>query len=69
MLDESRKSLSLYRYEKAAECLVASEAAMGIESLPMSINRSYYCIFHAMRAVLSLDSYDSSKHLGIISIF
>ena len=32
-------------------------------------NRSYYCIFHAMRAVLVLDSFDSSKHSGVISKF
>ena len=38
-------------------------------SLKNSVNRSYYCIFHAMRAVLALDKYDSKKHSGIISEF
>jgi hypothetical protein len=69
MLDEPRKSLCLYRLEKAAECLTAAEAAIESGSLPTAINRSYYCIFHAMRAVLSLNTYDSSKHSGIISFF
>jgi uncharacterized protein (UPF0332 family) len=32
-------------------------------------NRSYYCIFHSMRAVLALDGIDSKKHSGIISEF
>lgn len=34
-----------------------------------SINRSYYAIFHCLRAVLALDGFDSSKHSGIISNF
>ena len=69
MLEESRKSLSLYRLNKATECITAAEAALESGSLPTAINRSYYCIFHAMRAVISLDTYDSSKHSGIISFF
>lgn len=32
-------------------------------------NRSYYSIFHAMRAVLAFDGFDSKKHSGIISEF
>ena len=69
MLDETRVSLSSYRLEKASECIAAAEAAMESGSLPTAINRSYYCIFHAMRAVISLDVFDSSKHSGIISFF
>lgn len=34
-----------------------------------SINRSYYSIFHAIRAVNALDGFDSSKHSGVISHF
>ena len=69
MLDESRKSLAIYRIEKAGECLKAAETAMETGSLPTAINRSYYCIFHAMRAVLALDALDSKRHSGIISAF
>ena len=32
-------------------------------------NRAYYSIFHAMRAVLVFDDYDSSRHSGIIAEF
>lgn len=35
----------------------------------VSINRSYYAIFYAMRAVTALTGYDSSKHSGIIAYF
>lgn len=34
-----------------------------------SINRSYYAIFHAIRAILALDIFDSKKHSGIIAFF
>ena len=34
-----------------------------------SINRSYYSIFHTLRAVLALDCFDSSKHSGVIACF
>ncbi len=35
----------------------------------LSLNRSYYSIFHAMRAVNILDDFDSSKHSGVIAHF
>lgn len=32
-------------------------------------NRAYYSIFHALRAVLVFDNFDSSKHSGVITEF
>ncbi len=32
-------------------------------------NRSYYAIFHAIRAVLALDGVDRKKHSGVIAYF
>ena len=32
-------------------------------------NRSYYAIFHAMRAVLALDGIDMKRHSGVMSEF
>lgn len=32
-------------------------------------NRAYYCIFHAMRAVLALDGEDFKKHSAVIARF
>lgn len=32
-------------------------------------NRAYYCIFHAMRAVLALDGEDFRKHSAVIARF
>jgi hypothetical protein len=34
-----------------------------------SLNRSYYGVFHAMRAANILEGYDSSKHSGVIAFF
>ena len=32
-------------------------------------HRSYYAIFHAMRAVLALDGIDMKRHSGVMSEF
>ena len=32
-------------------------------------NRAYYCLFHAMRAVLALDHVDFKKHAAVIARF
>ena len=37
------------------------------KSFSSSVNRSYYAIFHALRAITALDGFDSSKHSGIIA--
>ncbi len=61
--------LSKYRLEKAKEDLEASELMLKNGKFSQSINRSYYAIFHAVRALLALDRFDSQKHSGIISYF
>ena len=61
--------LAYFRIEQAKECLDASETLFSVDNYKGAANRAYYCIFHAMRAVLALDSYDSKKHFGIISEF
>jgi hypothetical protein len=37
------------------------------KSFASSVNRSYYAIFHALRAVTALDGFDASKHSGVIA--
>jgi len=69
MPDDRWTALARHRLEKAGKCLVAAIHAIQNELYDTAVNRSYYCIFHAMRAVLALDGYDSQKHSGIISIF
>ena len=63
------KDLSRYRLEKAKEDLLTAELLLKENMLKASINRSYYAIFHSLRAVAVLSGFDSSKHSGIIAFF
>ena len=66
---EERKSLSQVRYEHALECLDAAKSLLENGNYKSAANRSYYAIFHAMRAVLALNEIDMRHHSGIISEF
>lgn len=61
--------LSKYRMEKAKECLSDAIDAFEENRLANSVNRSYYAMFHATRALLAIDSFDSKKHSSIIGYF
>ncbi len=61
--------LSKYRYERAIEELKNAKDVFDAGSYKLALNRSYYAIFHAMRAVNVLDEFDSSKHSGVIAHF
>ena len=61
--------LSKYRYERALEDLKNAKEVFDSGSYKLALNRSYYAIFHAMRAVNVLDEFDSSKHSGVIAHF
>ena len=61
--------LSKYRYERALEELKNAKEVFTTGSYKLALNRSYYAIFHAMRAVNVLDEFDSSKHSGVIAHF
>lgn len=47
----SLKELAGYRMERAKEMLSAAEGNLEIGQYKISLNRSYYAIFHAMRAM------------------
>ena len=61
--------LSAHRFKRAKEELQTAELLLRNADFRSSINRSYYSIFHAIRAVNALDGFDSSKHSGVISHF
>lgn len=63
------RDLAFYRLEQAEECLKVAKQNCTDGYLKASANRSYYCIFHCMRAVLATCRLDSKKHSGVISIF
>jgi len=63
------KDLAGFRLEQARNCLKAAAISSDAGLFKDAANRSYYCIFHSMRAVLALENFDSKKHSGIISAF
>jgi uncharacterized protein (UPF0332 family) len=68
-MEDEIYELSKYRIEKARKDLDSSKINFENKLYSQSINRSYYCIFHAARALLAFDRFDSKKHSGIISYF
>lgn len=68
-MDGSVIELSKYRYECACSNLKDAELLLREKSFKSSVNRSYYAIFHALRAITALDCFDSSKHSGVIAYF
>lgn len=61
--------MSRYRIERAEEEVDTAKQLLALGKLNKSANSSYYAIFHALRAVLAIDGFDSKKHKGIISYF
>ena len=68
-MESSLRELAGYRMERAKEMLSAAEDNLKIGQYKTSLNRSYYAIFHAMRAMNILKGFDSSKHSGVIAYF
>ena len=69
VLDDLKQISVNFRLEKAHNCLKASELLLSAESYADSVNRSYYSIYHAIRAVLITIDYSSKTHSGNISEF
>ena len=63
------KALSNVRLSHALECLDTARKVMELGDYKCAANRSYYAVFHAMRAVLAYDNIDAKKHSGVISEF
>lgn len=68
-MEGSLEDLARYRIKRAWEMLEAAEENLKIEQYKTALNRSYYAVFHAMRAANILRGFDSSKHSGVIAFF
>ena len=68
-MESSLIDLSKYRLQRSKENLKDAWLLLDAQSYKSSVNRSYYSIFHCLRAVTALDGFDSSKHSGIIAFF
>lgn len=64
-----QKDYAKYRMERAREDLDAAHLLFDAGNYRIANNRAYHAIFHAMRAVLVFDNFDSSKHSGVIAEF
>ena len=69
MYTNEQIALCRYRLEKAAEFLADAEKTLELEMYDTAANRSYYAIFHAVRALFALDGKDFKKHSGVIAFF
>ena len=69
MQADDKKALSEARFDHAKECLDAAKSLLASSNYKSAANRSYYAIFHAMRAVLAFDGIDMKHHSGVISEF
>lgn len=69
MRDERFDALSRYRLERAEAMLSSAKRDLDAGDYASANNRAYYCLFHAMRAVLALDSVDFKKHSAVIARF
>lgn len=67
--DARHKDYAKYRIERSKDDLEAAHLLFNAGNYRIANNRAYYSIFHAMRAVLVFDDYDSSKHSGVIAEF
>jgi uncharacterized protein (UPF0332 family) len=68
-MEGSLEDLSKYRYETSLEDIKDAKIMLENGRYKNALNRSYYAIFHAIRAVNVLDGFDSSKHSGVIAFF
>lgn len=66
---DSINDLPKYRYVRSLEELDNAKALFETGKFKLALNRSYYSIFHGMRAVKVLDEFDSSKLSGVIAHF
>ncbi|MBD5454461.1 MAG: HEPN domain-containing protein, partial [Lachnospiraceae bacterium] len=68
-MQHDQLQLSQYRMERAKEDIVTAKVNIDNGLYKGAVNRSYYAIFHAIRAVNVLDGFDASKHSAVIAHF
>ncbi len=70
-MGENKNSIAFakYRLERAKETLKSSILLYENKDLAGAINRAYYSIFYAIRAVLAVESMDFKRHKDVIAYF
>lgn len=68
-MPDRQKELSDYRLQQAEESLMVAKTCMGNDFYKDSINRSYYSVFYAIKAVLALGTVDFKRHKDVVAHF
>ena len=68
MLKKERE-LSTYRYALAEETLIAAKTCIANGLYRDCINRSYYAVFYAVKAVIVLGGVDFKRHKDVVAYF
>lgn len=68
-MPDKAAQLSGYRYALAEETLDSAELCFKNNFYRDCINRSYYAVFYAVKAVLALDCVDFRRHKDVVAYF
>ena len=68
-MDNHKKELSQYRLEESERCLKSARILLDAEDFKSAANRSYYCVFNAIRSIFALQGKDYQKHSAVMSNF
>ena len=68
-MDERQKDLSNYRITEADDSLKVADLCLKEGLYKDSINRSYYAVFYAIKAVLELSIVDFKRHKDVMGYF
>ena len=69
MSDKYMREYSIRRLGKSTDDLETAQINYDAGKYDASVNRAYYSVYHAIRAVLALDDIERRKHSGNISYF
>ena len=68
-MDNRKNDLSSYRMTTAKETLIVSKELLENAHYKDSINRSYYAVYYAIKAVLAIEGVDYKKHKDVVAYF
>ena len=69
MPDNQKRDLCKYRMDAAEETFEVAEECLKGAHYKDAINRSYYAVFYAVKAVLALEEKDFKLHKDVIAYF
>jgi len=64
----NKEDLCRYRYEQAQNALASAKSNLTTD-IKTSLNRSYYSILYAAKALLAMDGKDANSHNGLFVVF